>query len=267
MVPRVLTIAGSDPSGGAGVQADLKTFTALRVYGMAVITSVTVQNTLGVQETFHLPPEIVYRQITAVVPDVGVDAMKTGMLGNGKIASAVASALAEVGAVNLVVDPVLRSSDGKELLDEDGLRVLRERIFPLARLVTPNVPEAEVLCGLRIKRIRDLELCAQRILETGVEAVLIKGGHMEGSKVIDLFYKGGQEFHYLVKDRVETRSTHGTGCTLSAAIASFLAKGKNLEEAVEKAKDYIHGAIERSFSLGKGRGPLNHFWNLEECSE
>ena len=266
-VPRVLTIAGSDPSGGAGIQADLKTFTALGVYGMSAVTSITVQNTEGVQEAFNLPPELVYRQIKVVVEDIGLDAAKTGMLGSAEIASAVARAVKDLGIKNLVVDPILKSSSGKDLIDERGVEVLKRELLPLARLVTPNVPEAEALCGMRIKRLRDVELCAQEILKTGVEAVLIKGGHMEGSKVVDGLYMGGDEFHYFVRDRVKTRNTHGTGCTLSAAIAAFLAKGKGLEEAVERARDYLQGALERSLSIGRGKGPLNHMWNIEGCAE
>ena len=266
-LPRVLTIAGSDPSGGAGVQADLKTFTALGVYGMSAITSLTVQNTEGVFETFHLPADLVYRQIKAVAEDIGVDAVKTGMLGRGDTVSAVARAVREFGMENLVVDPVIRSSSGKDLLDEGGVELLRKELLPLARLVTPNVPEAEVLGGVKIKRLRDVELCAREILKTGVKAVLIKGGHMEGSKVVDVLYEGGEEFHYFVRDRVRTRNTHGTGCTLSAAIASFLAKGLDLKVAVEKARDYLQGALENSLSLGRGRGPLNHTWSLKICAE
>ena len=266
-IPKVLTIAGSDPSGGAGVQADLKTFTALGVYGMSAITSITVQNTEGVQETFHLPPELVYRQIKAVVEDIGADAVKTGMLGNREIVSAVARAIEELRIGNLVVDPVLKSSDGRDLLDEKDLKTLKKELIPQAKLVTPNVPEAEILSGIKIRRLRDMELCAQEILSTGVEAVLIKGGHMEGSRVIDVLYRGGEEFHYFVRDRVRTKNTHGTGCTLSAAIAAFLAKGRSLEEAVERARDYLQGSLERSLSIGRGRGPLNHMWNVERCPE
>lgn len=266
-IPRVLTIAGSDPSGGAGVQADLKTFTALAVYGMSAVTSITVQNTRGVRETFHLYPELVYRQIEAVVEDIGVDAAKTGMLGNGDIVRAVVRAVEEFKIANLVVDPVFKASDGRDLLDRDGVKVLKERLLPVSKLVTPNIPEAETLCGMKIRRLRDMELCAQKILSTGVEAVLVKGGHMEGSKVIDLLYMGGEEFHYFVRDRVRTKNTHGTGCTLSAAIAAFLAKGESVEEAVEKAKDFLHGAIENSLNLGKGRGPLNHTWSIQRCAE
>ena len=265
-LPRVLTVAGSDPSGGAGIQADLKTFTSLGVYGMGAVTSVTVQNTEGVFETFHLPPDLVYRQIKVVAEDIGVDAMKTGMLGSEGIVSAVARAVEELGIENLVVDPIMRSSSGRELLEKEGVETLKRELLPLARLVTPNVPEAEVLGGVKIKRLRDVELCAREILKTGVRAVLIKGGHTEGSKVVDVLYEGGEEFHYFVRDRVKTKNTHGTGCTLSAAIASFLAKGLELKSAVEKARDYLQGALENSLSLGKGRGPLNHMWNRKTCA-
>ncbi len=266
-LPRALTVAGSDPSGGAGVQADLKTFTALGVYGMSAITSITVQNTEGVLKTFHLPADLVHEQIRAVVEDIGVDSAKTGMLGNGDIVSAVARAVQELGIENLVVDPIVKSSSGADLLDKHGVEALKRELLPLARLVTPNVPEAEVLCGMKISKLRDVELCAREIMETGVGAVLIKGGHLEGGKVIDLLYEGGDEFHYIVRDRVRTKNTHGTGCTLSAAITAFMAKGLELKEAVERARDYIQGAIENSLNLGRGKGPLNHMWRLKECGE
>ncbi len=264
-IPVALSIAGSDPSGGAGIQADIKTFTALGVYGMAVITSVTVQDTTGVRERFDLPPELVYRQIEIVVEDIGADAVKTGMLGKGGIILSVAKAVKDLKISRLVVDPVLRSKNEAELTED--LEVLTEELLPLSTLVTPNIPEAERICDERIKDLKDAERCAKRMLELGPEAVLIKGGHLEGDKVTDLLcLKGGKVIPFS-KERVSTENTHGTGCTLSAAITSFLARGFSLIKAVERAESYVHRAIENSLSLGRGRGPLNHIWNLRECTE
>ncbi len=259
-VPTALTVAGSDPVGGAGLQADIKTFTALGVYGMGVVTSITVQNTEGVFKVFHVPPQLVYEQIEAVVNDVRVGGTKTGMLGNEEIAVHVAKAVRDFRIENLVVDPVLRSSSGADLL-EGCADVLMKELLPLALLVTPNVPEAEVLCGVEIRRLRDVEVCAKELLKTGVKAVLIKGGHMKGDKVIDVLYTGGEEFHYFVGDRVNAE-VHGTGCTLSAAVTTFLAKGYSLVEAVKNSKDYVQKTIERRLSLGKGSDLPNHMWSI-----
>ncbi|HIQ31706.1 MAG TPA: bifunctional hydroxymethylpyrimidine kinase/phosphomethylpyrimidine kinase [Aquifex aeolicus] len=260
-IPRALTIAGSDPSGGAGVQADVKTFTALGVYGMGAITSLTVQDTVGVRRVFTLPPDFIYEQVKTVLEDIGADALKTGMLGNEGVARAVVEAVRESGMRNLVVDPVLASTEGRSLFEGD-IASLKRELFPLAELITPNLIEAGLLCGMEIKRVRDMEECAKKLLAFGPRAVLIKGGHLRGGKAIDLLYEGGEEFHYFVRDKVETKNTHGTGCTLSAAITAYLAKGESLKGAVEKAKDYTHGAIEKSLELGRGRGPLNHLWRL-----
>ena len=266
-MPRALTIAGSDSGGGAGVQADLKTFTALGVYGMSAITSVTVQNTEGVFGVYDLPPEVVYNQIKVVVEDIGVDSAKTGMLSNTEIVLAVARAIRDLRIPNLVVDPVFRSKSGDPLLRDESVEVLVREIFPLALVVTPNVPEAEVICGDRIRKLRDMELCAKKILELGPKAVVIKGGHLETEKAIDLFYEGGTEFHYFVDDRVKTKNTHGTGCTFSSAICALLARGEDLKTAIRKAKDYVRVAIEKNPGLGRGHGPLNHMWNLRPCVE
>ncbi len=264
---RVLTIAGSDSGGGAGVQADLKTFTALGAYGMSAITSVTAQNTEGVFGIYDLPPEAVFRQIEAVVKDIGVDSAKTGMLSRAEIVMAVAEAVEKLKIPNLVVDPVFVAKSGDRLLREEAVSVLVDRLLPLAKVVTPNIPEAEVLCGGEIKSLRDVENCARALKDLGVEAVVIKGGHLEGDKVIDLLYEGGDEFHYFVRDRIETTSTHGTGCTFSSALAVFIGKGYPLKRAVERAKDYVHNAILKAPELGRGHGPLNHLWNIERCVE
>jgi len=267
MIPRALTIAGSDPSGGAGIQADLKTFTALGVYGMSAITSITVQNTEGVFYVEDLPPNLVYDQIRVVCEDMGVDAAKTGMLSNADIVMSVVRAVREFRIDKLVVDTVMRSKNEFSLLKDEGVQAMVRELLPLALLVTPNIEEAELLCGSEIKKLRDMELCAKKILEMGPRAVLIKGGHMEGTKAIDVLYTGGEELHYFVGDRVKTKNTHGTGCTFSAAITAFLAKGYDFYEAIKRAKDYIQGAIENSLNIGGGRGPLKHYWNIEKCAE
>jgi hydroxymethylpyrimidine/phosphomethylpyrimidine kinase len=267
MPPRCLTIAGSDSGGGAGIQADLKTFTALGAYGMTAITSVTVQNTEGVFGVFDLPPELVYNQIKVVVQDIGVDSAKTGMLSNSDIVLAVARAVRDLGIPNLVVDPVFRAKSGDPLLKEESVGVLVKELFPLALVVTPNLPEAEVLCGESLKKLRDIELCAKKILDMGPKAVVVKGGHGEGDKVIDLLYQGGPEFHYFVDDRIRTRHTHGTGCTFSAALCALVARGLDLKEAVRKAKDFVREAIANNPGLGRGHGPLDHMWNLRRCVE
>ncbi|NPA41404.1 MAG: bifunctional hydroxymethylpyrimidine kinase/phosphomethylpyrimidine kinase [Aquificae bacterium] len=266
-VPKALTIAGSDPSGGAGIQADLKTFTALGVYGMSAITSITVQNTKGVLYRKDLPGQVVYDQIKAVAQDLGVDSAKTGMLGNADIVLNTAKAVKDFKIDRLVVDTVLKSKSGFNLIEEEAVQTLLRELFPLALLITPNIPEAEFLCGEKIQKLRDIELCAKKLLDMGPRAVLIKGGHMEGEKVIDVLYTGGEEFHYFVGDRVKTKNTHGTGCTLSASITAFLAKGYEFYEAISRAKIYTQKAIENSLNIGHGAGPLKHYWNVERCAE
>ncbi len=259
-IPVALSIAGSDPSGGAGIQADLKTFTALGVYGEAVITSITVQNTTGVFEVYTLDPSLVYSQIEKVVEDIPPSAVKIGMLGDEGVLRAVVSAIREFNLKNVVLDTVLRSKDGARLFNERELDTMVRDLFPLVDLVTPNIPEAEKIWGKKIENLRDMENCARDMYRLGSKRVLIKGGHLEGSKSIDLLYTGGEEVNFFVGDRVDTPNTHGTGCTLSSAIASFLAKGLPIEEAVSNAKEYVQGAIENSLDLGRGNGPLNHLW-------
>ncbi len=265
-VPRVLTVAGSDCSGGAGVQADLKTFTALGVYGMSAITAVTVQNTEGVLEVHELPPELVYRQIEAVVEDVGVDAVKVGMLWEEEVVEKVALAVERFGLDKLILDPVIRSTDGTPLIREGTLEVMKRRLFPLTLLLTPNVPEAGELCGVEVKGIRDMEECARRILDMGVRAVVIKGGHLEGGEAVDLFYEGGSEFHYLVAERIKIGCVRGTGCTFSAAVAAYVAEGYELAESVRRAKEFVREVIRGSFPLGKGCRSPNHLWRIGGCA-
>ncbi|MCD6382021.1 MAG: bifunctional hydroxymethylpyrimidine kinase/phosphomethylpyrimidine kinase [Candidatus Hydrothermae bacterium] len=259
---RALTIAGSDSGGGAGIQADLKTFTAFKVFGMSVLTSVTAQNTVGVLGIHDLDPDFVYLQMKAVMEDIGTDAAKTGMLSNAGIIEAVARGVRDFGIDVLVVDPVMVAKSGDPLLAPEAVDALKEEILPLALVLTPNIPEAEKLSGIEIRSIGDMEEAARAIGSLGPRAVLVKGGHLRGQEAVDLLYADG-EFHRFSSPRFETRNTHGTGCTYSAAIAANLALGKDIVSAVGIAKNYIAGAIKNSFDLGNGHGPLNHFHNLE----
>jgi hydroxymethylpyrimidine/phosphomethylpyrimidine kinase len=254
---RVLTIAGSDSGGGAGIQADLKTFCAFKVYGMSVITAVTAQNTVRVHGVEEIHPKFVSLQIDAVFTDIGVDAVKTGMLLNSDIVMTVARKCEEYKVDHLVVDPVMISKSGESLLQPDAVHYLKHDLLPLAELVTPNIPEAETLADMKIESQLAIQEAAFRICQLGCRAVLVKGGHLEGDAVDTLY--DGSSYHKLSSSRIETLNTHGTGCTYSAAIAASLAKGLPLLRAVRIAKSYVTSAIERSFSLGKGHGPLNHY--------
>ncbi len=254
-VPVALTIAGSDPSGGAGIQADLKTFHQFGVYGEAVITAVTVQNTRRVEHVECLPPELVARQVRAVIEDIPPAAAKTGVLGNAAIVEQVAT-LAAGFAFPLVVDPVMVSKHGAPLLSDEGRRVFREKLLPRAFLLTPNLPEAGALAGFEVRNLAGMRLAAERILDLGPGAVLIKGGHLEGRAVDFLLDRQG--WREYSAPRLDTPHTHGTGCTYAAAITSELAKGTPLGEAVERAKRFITEAIRTSPHLGGGCGPVNH---------
>ena len=260
-MPTALTIAGSDSGGGAGIQADLKTFAAHGVYGTTAITALTAQNTLGVDGVHVVPDDFVTLQIEAVVSDLGCDAVKTGMLGNATIVEAVAAAIEALELPNLVVDPVMVAKSGDHLLDEEAVHALRWTLLRLARVVTPNLPEAEVLAKMPIKNLADMKEAARRIAMLKPAAVVIKGGHLAGPEVIDVLLENG-EFHEWVGPRIEGPNTHGTGCTFASAIAAHLAKGAALREAVPAAKAYVEGAMRHGIALGKGHRPLNHFWNV-----
>ena len=256
-VRTALTIAGSDSGGGAGIQADLKTFSALGVFGMSAITAITAQNTMGVTAVHEIPPEIVAAQIDAVVTDIGADAAKTGMIGNSEIIRVVVAKVREHGISTLVVDPVMVATSGDRLLREDAVDALRAELLPLATVVTPNLPEAEVLTGLDVSTVAEMREAARVIVGLGARSALVKGGHLAGD-AIDVFYDGSS-FTELPARRIETTSTHGTGCTLASAIAALLARGESLESAIGGAKVYLTAAIERSFPLGHGHGPVHHF--------
>ena len=263
--PRALTIAGSDSGGGAGIQADLKTFSALGVYGMTAITAVTVQNTRGVSGYQELPPDVVADQIRAVVTDIGVDAAKTGMLASARIAEAVAEAIAETRIPNLVVDPVSVSKHGHRLLAEEAIDALRSRILPLATLVTPNLPEASGLAGLPVRSRDAMREAAHVILGMGPRAVLVKGGHLEGSAGADDLLADADGIEWIHGERIDTPHTHGTGCTLSSAIAAHLALGAGLREAVHLGKAFVTEAIRHSMALGHGIGPVDPMWAVRRA--
>jgi hydroxymethylpyrimidine/phosphomethylpyrimidine kinase len=271
-----LTIAGSDPGGGAGIQADLKTFAALGVYGVSAITAITVQNTLGVEAVAPLTADLVTAQIEALAGDFSIDATKIGMLATAAIVEAVAAAIAELELPVVVVDPVLVSTSGERLLDADGVQAMMNQLFPRARVVTPNLPEAEALSGRRIASAEDARDAARTIHEMGAAAVIITGGHGLGGsgfrvpgsgfadrpaedEVLDLLFDG-HAFHEFRAPRVDRRHTHGTGCTFASAVAAGLALGHSLPDAARRAQRYVGGAIAHAPGIGHGRGPLDHFW-------
>ncbi len=260
--PTALTIAGSDSSGGAGIQADLKTFAALDVYGTSALTAVTAQNTVGVRAVEEVSPGLVAAQIDAVLEDIGADATKTGMLSSAAIIATTAGRIRVHGITRLVVDPVMVAKSGDRLLREDAVRALRTDLLPLALVVTPNLPEAETLAGVTIASRADLADAAWRIAALGPRYVLIKGGHAPGDPVDLLF--DGHAFREYPGARIETTSTHGTGCTLSAAIAAYLAHGLSVEDAVGRAKEYVVAAMRAASPIGRGHGPLHHLFAQSE---
>ncbi|MED4074343.1 bifunctional hydroxymethylpyrimidine kinase/phosphomethylpyrimidine kinase [Priestia endophytica] len=257
-----LTIAGSDSSGGAGIQADLKTFSALGTYGMSVITAVTAQNTRGVLSVQDISPNIIEDQLDAIFTDIKVDSVKIGMLSTVETIKVVAKKLKEYNASHVVLDPVMISKSGYDLLHPEAVEALKEELLPLASVVTPNVPEACKLTGAEIKTIEEMEDAARLLIKEGPSAILMKGGHLEEEPTDILF--DGEAFTHFYGKRIQTKNTHGTGCTLSAAISAGLARGLVLEDAVKQAKEYITGAIKNSLNIGSGHGPTHHFYDLYE---
>jgi hydroxymethylpyrimidine/phosphomethylpyrimidine kinase len=260
--PRALSIAGSDSGGGAGIQADLKTFSALGVFGMTAITAVTVQNTKGVSGYERLSPQTVGDQIRAVVTDIGVDAAKTGMLASAPIVEAVAEAVADTRVPNVVVDPVFVSKHGHALLDEDAVDALRNRIVPLATLVTPNLSEAAGLAGFRVDSRDLMEDAAEAIQAMGPTAVLVKGGHLEDTDRADDLFFDGDRLVWIDGERIDTPHTHGTGCVLSASIAAHLARGEALLDAVRLGKRFVTDAIRHALPIGEGIGPVDPLFGV-----
>jgi hydroxymethylpyrimidine/phosphomethylpyrimidine kinase len=255
-----LTIAGSDSGAGAGIQADLKTFAALGVYGTSAIAALTAQNTMGVSGVHVVPAEFVTLQIEAVTSDLGCDAVKTGMLASAAIVEAVAASVEALDLPNLVVDPVMIAKSGARLLDDDAVQATKSTLLRLARVVTPNIPEAEVLADMTIRSLADMREAARRIMRHRPAAVLVKGGHLDGDVMTDVLFDG-DHFLELSEPRVNGPHTHGTGCTFSAALAAYLARGRSLEEATRGAKAYVTGAMRHGIDLGKGHRPLGHFWS------
>lgn len=256
-----ITIAGSDSGGGAGIQADLKTFAAFGVYGTSAITSVTAQNTRGVTSVHTLPTDAITAQIEAVAADIRIHATKIGMLGTAAVVEAVSAAIAELQLPLVVVDPVMVAKSGDRLLDEDAVAAMKAELLPRALVVTPNIPEAIALSGVAIQSVSDARVAAREILALGPSAVVIKGGHGTGDVLVDVLYDG-KEFTEFPTPRLETRHTHGTGCTFASAIAAGLALGDPLPLAVSHAQAYVAGAIRHGLAIGHGHGPLDHFWHV-----
>jgi hydroxymethylpyrimidine/phosphomethylpyrimidine kinase len=259
---RVLSIAGSDSGGGAGLQADIKTLSALNCYAMTAVTAITVQDTRGVHGVHPVPPNIVREQIERVLGDLGADSVKIGMLGSASIVSAVGEALNAYGSVPLVLDTVMIAKGGRALLDEDGVAALREQLIPRAALVTPNAPEAAMLTGTPVETVDDLVKAGQVLLKLGAKAVLVKGGHLDGTVVTDALVRADKVQLY-ESTRIVSRSTHGTGCTLASACAAGIAHGMDLFDAVARAHRYVHNAILTAPGFGSGNGPLNHLHALD----
>ncbi|WP_204166746.1 bifunctional hydroxymethylpyrimidine kinase/phosphomethylpyrimidine kinase [Bacillus sp. CGMCC 1.16541] len=255
---KALTIAGSDSGGGAGIQADLKTFQELGAYGMSALTAVTAQNTLGVQDVYPMSVAAVEAQIDSIGVDLGTDALKTGMLFSGEIIEAVANKIKQYKWDKVVVDPVMIAKGGASLLQQQAIQSLKEHLLPLALVVTPNIPEAEVLTDMSITSLDDRMEAAKRLYHMGAKNVVIKGGHGEGENLVDLLYDG-EEFLYLTSKRIDTKNTHGTGCTFAATLTAQLAKGSSVRQAVVVAKDFIQAAIADDLKLGNGHGPTNHW--------
>lgn len=258
----VLTIAGSDSSGGAGIQADLKTMIANGVYGMSAITALTAQNTTGVFDIMNVTPEFLAKEIDAVFTDIYPDAVKVGMVSDGELIEVIADKLVMYKADNIVIDPVMVATSGAKLISDDAVETLKNRLFPLATVLTPNIPEAEILSEITIKGKKDMKSAAALIGEKYNSAILLKGGHSI-CDADDLLFRNG-EYVWFEGRRIDNPNTHGTGCTLSSAIASNLAKGYNLDKSVEKAKEYISGALAAMLDLGAGSGPMNHGFRIQE---
>ena len=258
---RVLVIAGSDSGGGAGIQADIKTITALGGYAATAITAVTVQNTLGVTGVHPIPLDVIAAQARAVLDDIGADALKTGMLGDAAVVETVAQCLDHAGGVPVVVDPVMVAKGGAPLLAEAAIGAVKSLMIPRAALLTPNAPEAAALTGLGVETTDDLRRAGEVLLGMGARAVLMKGGHVAGDRVVDILMTPAGETTF-EGERIDTRHTHGTGCTLASACAAGLAQGLHLEDAVAQAWNYVHEAMLRAPGLGAGHGPLDHGWTL-----
>jgi len=262
---RVLTIAGSDSGGGAGIQGDMKAISATGGYAACAITAITIQNTIGVKDVFPLPKNVIKEQIEAVMDDIGADAIKIGMLHSAEVVHTVKEALEGYGVRNVVLDPVMVSTSGHRLIEEEAIDSLISDLIPLARVITPNIPEAEILAGMKIDSQADLPIAARKLSYGGKVSVLMKAGHLSGDSLVDYFYNAEQDHMIELQSlRCDTKNTHGTGCTLSSAFASYLAQGYELDDAARMSKEYISNAIKSGadYECGKGHGPVNHFYML-----
>ncbi|PZR14570.1 MAG: bifunctional hydroxymethylpyrimidine kinase/phosphomethylpyrimidine kinase [Flavobacterium psychrophilum] len=264
--PTVLTIAGTDPTGGAGIQADLKTFAALGCYGMSVVTALVAQNTCGVRAIHSVPPEFVKEQLLAVLEDIKPDAIKIGMVHSVGLVNVIAEVLGNYPDIAVVFDPVMISTSGHRLIEQDTVSAIVEKLFPVSALITPNMDEASLLAGIPVREIDDMYEAAAAIMQMNPKALLLKGGHLQSERLTSMLVNASglvQEYH---SDKIETQNMHGSGCTLSSAIASYLAIGLSLKDAVTKAQEYVHGAILNAADvvIGKGNGPLNHSYNPQK---
>jgi hydroxymethylpyrimidine/phosphomethylpyrimidine kinase len=259
--PCVLTVAGSDSGGGAGIQADLKTFTALKVHGMTAITALTAQNTLGVQSVEAVSADFVRAQMEAVISDIGVSAVKTGMLANADIVHAVSDCLEKYSITSYFLDPVIASESGQALLSPEGLEAMKAELFPKALVITPNIAEAELLTGMTIETQDDMARAAVALFDLGPGYVLLTGGHLPGHQAVDMLYDG-IGIHPFVADKLDAPNNHGTGCTFTAALTAYYAKGFEIGEAIVKAKFFVHNALLSGLDIGEGPGPVNPFWNI-----
>lgn len=263
MINTVLTIAGSDCSGGAGIQADLKTMLSIGVYGMSAITALTAQNTMGVFDISEVSPEFLRKEIQCIFEDIRPNSVKIGMVSSIEIIDVIVESLKFYKAKNIVVDPVMVSTSGSKLLNDNAIERLKTKLFPLADILTPNIPEAIVLSNIEIKNDKDMEIAARKISNTYKASVLLKGGHSIND-ANDFFYSRKDKGKWYKSKRIDNKNTHGTGCTLSSAIASYLAKGESLEDSIAYSKDYISGALSSMLDLGKGSGPVDHMWKLKK---
>lgn len=260
-IPCILTVAGSDSSGGAGIQADLKTFTMLKAHGMSAITALTAQNTLGVQSVEPVSAASVQNQIDAVVTDIGVSAVKSGMLATAEIVHTVSASLEKYSITSYILDPVIRSESGQALLSDDGIDAMKLELFPKALMITPNIAEAEMLTGRAINTQDDMEQAAIALFDLGPGYVLVTGGHLQGGQAIDILYDGIGIYPF-VADKLDAKNNHGTGCTFTAALTAYYAKGFEIGESIAKAKYFVHNALLFGLDIGKGPGPVNPFWNI-----
>ncbi len=259
--PCIRSVAGSDSGGGAGIQADLKTFTALKTHGMSAITALTAQNTQGVQSVEAVSPEFVRAQIDAVVSDIGVSAVKSGMLVNEDIVHIVSECLEKFSITSYILDPVIKSESGQELLSPEGVEAMKSELFPKALIITPNIAEAEVFTGMSIKTQEDMERAALALFDLGPGYVIVTGGHLEGNQAVDILYDG-IGVHPFIADKLDAKNNHGTGCTFTAALTAYYAKGFEIGESIVKAKYFVHNALTFGLDIGKDPGPVNPFWNL-----